>query len=329
MRRHYFLAVLLVLLIITSCGGPRIKLFGESTEPLKEYTLEGRGGDRVLMVPVYGLISDTPKEKFLTESQSIVEKVVAQLNKAEKDDHVKAVLFTINSPGGTITASDVLYHEILSFKERTGKKIVVSMMDIATSGAYYASLPADLITAHPTAVTGSVGVIFLQPKVKGLMEKIGVSVDVKKFGKNKDMGMPFRDATEEEERFLQRAVDDMGERFIGLVQKHRKPSPQALAAISTARVFLADEALKLGLVDRICYLSDAIRESKKLAGLPADARVVVYRRSEFADDNYYNAASGTSQVPAIPLLNIELPEILSLGGGGFYYIWPGAISIER
>ncbi|HUH66163.1 MAG TPA: hypothetical protein VLZ07_07010, partial [Syntrophales bacterium] len=103
MRRHYFLAALIVLIMTTACGGPRIKLFGESTEPLNEYTLEGRGGDRVLLVPLYGLISDTPKEKFLTESQSIVEKVVSQLNKAEKDDHVKAVLLEVNSPGGTIT----------------------------------------------------------------------------------------------------------------------------------------------------------------------------------------------------------------------------------
>ncbi|HUH66364.1 MAG TPA: S49 family peptidase, partial [Syntrophales bacterium] len=171
-------------------------------------------------------------------------------------------------------------------------------------------------------------VLFLQPKVKGLMEKIGVSMDVKKFGKNKDMGMPFRDATEEEEKFLQSAVNDMGERFIGLVEKHRKPNPQALALISTARVFLADEALKLRLIDKICYLSDAIKESKKLAGLPPDARVVVYRRSEFADDNYYNTASGTSHGSTIPLVNIDLPEILSMGGG-FYYIWPGAISLER
>ena len=151
------------------------------------------------------------------------------------------------------------------------------MMDIATSGAYYVSLPADMITAHPTTVTGSVGVLFLQPKITGLMEKIGLSVDVKKFGKNKDMGTPFRESSEEEQRLLQKLVDDMGERFIRLVQKHRKPDQHALAEISTARIFLADEALKLGLVDKVCYLSDAMRESKQLAGLPADARVVVYQ----------------------------------------------------
>jgi protease-4 len=277
---------------------------------------------------MHGIITDTPKERFLAQSQSMVEKVVSQLNKAEKDDHIKAVLFEINSPGGTITASDILYHEISSFKERTGKKIVVSMMDIATSGAYYVSLPADLVTAHPTTITGSVGVLFLQPKITGLMEKIGLSVDVKKFGKNKDMGTPFRDSSEEEQRFMQKSVDDMGGRFIRLVQKHRKPKEQEMAEISTARVFLADDALKLGLVDKVCYLRDAIRESKKLAGIAADARVVVYRHTELGEDNYYNTSSAASEGLNISAVNIELSEIFGLKTG-FYYIWPGAISVER
>jgi len=328
MQKHYLIIALFVLILVTACGGPRIKLFSDAGEPLKEFTLEGRGSDKILLIPMHGIITDTPKESFLAQSQSMVEKVVSQLNKAEKDDRIKAVLFEINSPGGTITASDILYHEISSFKERTGKKIAVSMMDIATSGAYYVSLPADMITAHPTTVTGSIGVLFLQPKITGLMEKIGLSVNVKKFGKNKDMGTPFRDSSEEEQRFMQKSVDDMGERFIRLVQKHRKPNQQALAEISTARVFLAAEALKLGLVDKVCYLSDAIRESRKLAALPADARVVVYRRTEFPDDNYYNASSAASEGLNVPAVNIELPEFLVLKTG-FYYLWPGAISVER
>lgn len=328
MRKPYLIILLFVLILTAACGAPRIKLFSDEAEPLKEFTLEGRGSDKILLIPIYGIITDTPKERLLAQSQSLVERVVSQLNKAERDDRVKAVLFEINSPGGTITASDLLYHEIASFKERTGKKITVSMMDLATSGAYYVSLPGDLVTAHPTTVTGSVGVIFLQPKIKGLMEKIGIGVDVKKFGKNKDMGTPFRDSTEEEAELMQKSVDDMGERFISLVQKHRKPTAQAMAEISTARVFLADDALKLGLVDKICYLSDAIRESKKLAGLPADARVVVYRRSEVADDNYYNISSAASDGLNIRAFNIELSEIIGLKTG-FYYLWPGAISVER
>ncbi|MGA3207557.1 MAG: signal peptide peptidase SppA [Syntrophales bacterium] len=328
MRTPHLIIAMVVLILVTACSGPRVKLFTDESEPLKEFTLEGSGTDKILLIPVNGLISDIPKKGIIRTSSSMVEQIVSQINKAEKDKRIKAVLLKINSPGGTITASDLLYHEISSFKERTGSKIVVSMMDVATSGAYYMSLPADLIMAHPTTVTGSVGVIFLQPKVSGLMDKIGLSVDVKKFGKNKDMGSPFRDSSEEEQKLTQKAVNDFGERFLRLVQKHRKPEQQALLEISTARVFMADNALRLGLVDKIGYLSDAVQETKKLAGVSADARVVVYRRTEFPDDNYYNIADVASENLDVSVINIELPESLSLKTG-FYYLWPGAISIER
>lgn len=327
MRTPYLVIAMLILMMVTACSGPRIKLFSDTIDPLKEFTLEGSGTDKILLIPVNGLISDRPKKGLIHTSASLVEQIVSQINKAEKDKQIKAVLFKINSPGGTITASDLLYHEISLFKERTGTKITVSMMDVATSGAYYISLPADLIMAHPTTVTGSVGVIYLQPKVGGLMDKIGLGVDVKKYGKNKDMGSPFRDSSEEEQKLMQKAVNDFGERFIRLVQKHRKPERQALSEISTARVFLAEEALKLGLVDKIGYLSDAVKESKMLAGISKDARVVVYRCNEFPEDNYYNTAGIASEDLNISVINIELPESLSLKTG-FYYLWPGAIAME-
>ncbi len=327
MRTPYLVIAMLILMMVTACSGPRIKLFSDTIDPLEEFTLEGSGTDKILLISVNGLISDRPKKGLIHTSASLVEQIVSQINKAEKDKQIKAVLFKINSPGGTITASDLLYHEISLFKERTGTKITVSMMDVATSGAYYISLPADLIMAHPTTVTGSVGVIYLQPKVGGLMDKIGLGVDVKKYGKNKDMGSPFRDSSEEEQKLMQKAVNDFGERFIRLVQKHRKPERQALSEISTARVFLAEEALKLGLVDKIGYLSDAVKESKMLAGISKDARVVVYRRNEFPEDNYYNTAGIASEDLNISVINIELPESLSLKTG-FYYLWPGAIAME-
>jgi protease-4 len=181
--------------------------------------------------------------------------------------------------------------------------------------------------AHPTTITGSVGVISLQPKVSGLMNKIGLGVDIQKFGRNKDMGSPFRESSEEEQKLMQKAVNDFGERFISLVKKHRKLSEQALATVSTARVFLADEALSLGLVDKIGYISDALTETKRIAGISEDARVVVYRRMEFPEDNYYNVAETKLGKLNIPLINLELPEVFSLKAG-FYYLWPGAISAD-
>lgn len=323
MRSFLIFLISLILMATTACVGPRIKLFTDASDPLKESVLEGRGDEKILLIPIKGMISDSPKKSFMRSTPSVVQAVVSQLKKAEKDKQIKAVLFKIDSPGGTITASDVLYHEILAFKERTKAKVIVSMMDIATSGAYYISLPADMIMAHPTTVTGSVGVIFMRPKVSGLMDKIGVGIDVKKFGKNKDMGSPFRESNEEEQALLQNLVNDLGNRFVNLVQKHRKPDSQALSEIATARVFLAEEAVKLGLVDKIGYLSDAVKESQKLAGLSDNAKVVVYRRSEFPEDNFYNTA-GVESVAMSPLINIELPEYMT-PTAGFYYLWNAAI----
>ncbi|NPU85882.1 MAG: signal peptide peptidase SppA [Syntrophaceae bacterium] len=328
MKRFYLIAALLALVLLTACVGPQVKLFPDAKDPLKEFTIEGAGADKILLIPVRGLISDSPREGLITSNPSLVQEVVSQLRKAEKDKRIKAVLFKVNTPGGTITASDILYHEISAYKQRTSAKVVSAMMDMATSGGYYLSLPADLIMAHPTTLTGSVGVIFIQPKAMGLMGKIGLGVDVQKFGKNKDMGSPFRESTAEEQKLLQATVDRLGDRFVSLVRKHRKLDPQALADMSTARIFLAEEALKAGMIDRIGYLSDAVKETKKLAGLPDDARVVVYRREEYPDDNLYNIATAAAGGSKLSLINVELPEILNLTTG-FYYLWPGAIGGER
>jgi protease-4 len=127
----------------------------------------------------------------------MVQEFVSQLRLAEKDKKIKALLLKIDSPGGSVIASDIVYNEILAFKKRTGAKVVVAMMGVAASGGYYISLPADTIVAHPATITGSIGVIFFRPKVTGLMGKIGVGVEVNKSGKNKDIGSPFRQTTAE------------------------------------------------------------------------------------------------------------------------------------
>ncbi len=320
-----FLAVLCLVLMLGACSAPRLNIFDTIPNPLQEFTLEGKGKDKILVIPVNGMISDSPQQTLFGTSPSVVEQVVVQLNKAQSDSSIKAVLFKVNSSGGTITASDLLYHEILSYKTKTGNKIGVIMMDVAASGAYYLSLPADFIMAHPTTLTGSVGVIFMRPKAHGLMDKIGLGVEVSKFGKNKDMGSPFRESNEEEKMLMQKTVDIYGNRFIGLVQKHRKLDDVSLKEVSTARVFVADEALRLKLIDKIGYIRDAVKETRMAAGLPDDARVVVYRRKDIPEENYYRAAA--PDAANFALIHIDLPEILK-AKAGFYYLWPGAINIE-
>jgi len=326
MRKFMVMVVSVVLIFLVSCQAPRIRLFPSAADPLREFTLEGVAKGKVLVIHVRGTISDAPRRQFLTTRPSMVQEVVAQLRKAEKDSEIKAVLLKINSPGGSATASDILYSEIVAFKQKTRAKVVVAMMDVAASGGYYISLPADYILAHPTSITGSVGVLFLRPDVAGLMAKIGVGVEVSKTGKNKDMGSPFRQATDEEKRIIQNMIDQLGERFLELIAEHRRINPQSLKEIATARIFLADDALKLGMIDRVGYISEAIRVAKKLAELPENAKVIVYRRTEFPDDNLYNTSTSQYEGRGPSIVSLDLPASLTSYQAGFYYLWqPGVM----
>ncbi len=323
-NRSWIILPALLALFISGCATPRITLVSGDSVPLREYTLEGTEKGKVLVIPVRGTISDNPKQGLFQEKPSMLQEFVAQLRKAESDDQVGAVLLKIDSPGGSVTASDLLYHEIVEFKKRTDIKVIAAMMNVAASGGYYMALPADHIIAHPTTLTGSVGVLFLQPKVTGLMEKIGVGVDVSKSGKNKDMGSPFRKTTPEEKIMFQELTDRLAKRFLDLVRQHRKLDKKALAEVATARVYLADEALERRLVDQVGYLNDAVRKAKDLAGLPREAKVVVYRRSEYPNDTVYNTRTSWEGGRGLSLVDLDLPASISDLQAGFYYLWPVA-----
>lgn len=311
--------------LTVGCSLPRISLFGEPAGPLKEITLQGTAEGKILVLPVEGAISGKPKRQLVQRRPSLLQQTVAYLKRAEKDPEIKALLIKVNSPGGTVTASDILYHEISAYKKRTGVKVVVSMMNVAASGAYYISLPADHIMAHPTTVTGSIGVIFMRPGVSGLMEKVGLSVAVSTSGEQKDMGTPFRPPTEQEKAIFQELTDEMAQRFLSLVVKHRKLTPDQKEQIASARIYLAPQAKDLGLVDQIGYLDDAVAKAKELAHLPADARVITYRRYEPEDDTIYNpsiAYQNDDMASTIPLLS----PLTAAGQADFCYIWPAALA---
>lgn len=321
-KRALYITALLLTLLLTACA-PKVTLFGGGAAPLKEYTISGKGKGKLLVITVRGVISHLPKRQFMGSAPSMVERIVAQLNKAEKDDGIKGILLKIDSPGGSTTASDILYHEIDTFKERTGKSIAVAMLNVAASGGYYIALPADLIMAHPTTVTGSVGVIYARPRMAGLLDKVGVGVAVSKSGENKDMGSPFREPTIIEAELFQEITDQLAGRFLDLVAEHRQLTPEALNDVATARIYLAADAQRLGLVDEIVYLPRAIERAKALCGLDEAAKVVVYRRRPVTDDTLYSTAmANNGEGGATSLLG--LPPLSEGLSSGFHYLWqPG------
>ena len=328
--KKYMAAVLLTTCIwlIFGCAAPQIKLFSDASDPLQELTLQGEADEKVLVVSISGLITTKPNQTFIRTMPSLVQETVAQLKKAETDKNIKSLLIKVDSPGGTVTAGDMLYHEIMAYKQRTGVKIVVSMMGTAASGGYYVSLPADVIMAHPTTITGSVGVIVMRPDLSGLMDKIGVDVRVTKSGDQKDMGSPFREATPEEEKLLKGVTDDLARRFLSLVQKHRGIEEPVLSEVASAKVYLAAEAQKLGLIDGLGYLDDALEEARKIAGLPENVRVVAYRRTKYPDDNLYNDATSYHGGTGVSLIDVGLPgKDAAALNPGFYYLWAPALGM--
>jgi len=329
------LFVLLAMGMLAGGCHPRITLLGDTAaDPLKEYVLEGRraglgsgpGSGKVLVIPIRGFIGLGAHQGLLRSRPGVVQEVTAMLRKARKDTSVKAVVLAIDSPGGAVADTDMLYRELMDFKAASGAKIVAQAMTVTASGGYYLALSADDIAATPASVVGSVGTVFISPKVAGLMGKIGVEAEVTKSGALKDMGSPFRPSTEEERRLAQEMIDQMNAMFQGLLARTRTLDAARLAEVARAGVYTGQGALDMGLVDRLGYLPDALARARELAGLPKDAAVVVYRRSKYHDDTYYNSASGEWGGDSPRMLDLGLDN-LGLGmRAGFYFLWPPAMA---
>ena len=318
MHRAHALA-LAGLLALSGCSLVTLD-FQPKIRPLEEETVEGKGSSKILLLDLSGVLSeDLPSVSLGAPPPRVplLARVREELQKAEKDDRVRALIVRINSPGGTITASDVLYHELLAFKERRKVPVIAAIMDVGASGGYYAALAADTIVANPTTVTGSIGVVMVTVNARGLLEKIGVAPLAIKSGPMKDAGSPFRALTEPERAVFQSIIDEMYGRFVGLIVKARKLPEDRVRAAADGRVYTAEQALRLGLVDRIGYLEDVVALAKERAGL-SDARVVMYHRPKEYRANIYSATPTPSTAES------TLAQFAAaLGGGGprFLYLW--------
>ena len=258
-----------------------INPFSGSTEPLVEHEVSGSGGDKIVLLDISGEItSQSSSSAFgLQTIESTLARTEAALQLARDDDDVRAVILRINSPGGGVTASDVLYQQIRRYRDATSTPVIAAIDDVGASGAYYAALAADEIVAHPTSVVGSIGVVMQGMNFTGLMKKLGVETQTVKTGEMKDIGSPFEKMSDDERRVLQSVIDDMYDRFLGLVRKNRPQlSAEMSQKITDGRIFSAKQALDGGLIDRIEYLEDTIEHVKRSAGL-GEATVIVYRQA--------------------------------------------------
>jgi protease-4 len=202
------------------------------------------------------------------------ETVSRALRKAREDDKIKAVVLRVNSPGGSALASDVIWREVVLTKKV--KPIMVTMGDYAASGGYYIACAADSIFAEPNTITGSIGVFAILPNMKGFFnEKLGLTFDGVKTSEFADLGNISRPLTETEKLILQKEVNRTYNDFTKRVADGRKISQQYVDSIGQGRVWTGEQAVKLGLVDRIGHIEDAIKAAAKKAKIK-EYRIVNY-----------------------------------------------------
>ncbi|MCD6170079.1 MAG: signal peptide peptidase SppA [Candidatus Latescibacteria bacterium] len=222
------------------------------------------GGKKVGIVEVKGTI---------TSSSSVIK----ELDKYREDESVRAIVLRVNSPGGTVAACQEIYEELCKLRG-SGKKIVVSMGNVAASGGYYIAVAADTIVANPGTVTGSIGVIAQIPNAEELLKKVGLYLEVVKSGKYKDIGSPVRKITSDEYRLLQGIIDDVYDQFVETVVSERNLPRKEVLKLADGRIFTGRQALKYNLVDVLGNYKDAIDLAGKMAGIGENPPVVRPKR---------------------------------------------------
>lgn len=253
-----------------------------SSKGLREVLVDGdeTASKKIAVIPIQGVIMES-----MGQGPGTVSMVKKTLEAVKEDKSVVGVLLVIDTPGGGVTASDRIYHDLLAFKKESGLPIHSVFLDVAASGGYYVAMASDHITAHPTTVTGSIGVISKFFNLTQAMDKVGVSMNVIKSLNEKgevsfkDIGSPYRPMRPEEKELLQALITEMWERFTEVVAAGRegKLSAEEVRKLADGRVFTGRQALELKLVDAVGYTEDAFREIRK-AAKEESAKIVSFRK---------------------------------------------------
>ena len=223
---------------------------------------------KIALISVNGVISDSTE-------------IIREFRMAERDNSIKAIVLHVNSPGGAVGTSQSIYRAIERIKNK--KPVVVSMENVAASGGYYISAPANVIFANPGTITGSIGVIIQHVDATKIMEKIGLKVENIKSGENKDILYPNHQLTPEQKKLIEKTILDVYDQFLDAIVKYRPITKEKLRKIADGRIFSGKEALKLGLIDRLGNIQDAIDEAKKLAKIKKAVVIKLTKQKGFLE----------------------------------------------
>jgi len=279
--------------------------------------------DKIVIVDVDGLLLNEAEKTFFGAGENPVSLFVEKLDRAQADPDVRAVVVRINSPGGGVTASDIMYNRLLQFRQHKRVPVVAIIQDVGASGGYYIACGADTIMAHPTAVTGSIGVIVQLVSFADLMEKLGIDAQAVTSGRFKSMGSPLKPLEKEDMAIVQGMVNDFYERFVAVVQTGRpKLTPDAVRTLADGRVYTGQQAKANGMIDDLGYMMDAIVEAKTRAG-STRAKVVIYHRPMGHKPNAYATTPVPTAAMQFNMVNVSMPTLLEASRPQFLYLWSG------
>lgn len=271
MRRKALVALALVLVLAVAVFIGLWELFSPVYTPRQEIARRPR--DVVGLITIDGVIAAGEGGLFSSGKGDLLQEELRQAGK----DPIKALVVRINSPGGSAASSQEIYREIKRVRE-SGKVVVVSMADIATSGGYMIACAADYIVANPATLTGSIGVIIDATNVKGLYDLLGIEYEVIKSGEFKDSLNPAKPLTEEEKALFQEMIDDIFEQFVQVVMEGRGLSREEVLSVADGRILTGKQALEAGLVDQLGNLYDAIEIAAEMAGIEGEPQLYRYSR---------------------------------------------------
>lgn len=299
MMRNYLVIIVLVLIVFLS-----LSLLGAYLLT-KEDSLAF--GDRVAVIQVYGTISMSPDTGLFEEARATPKKFKDAITQAEGDSSVKAILIEINSPGGSVVASD----EIARAVKEAKKPVVAWVGEIAASGGYYVASAADYIVADKASITGSIGVISVFPEYSRLLEKMGINMTVVKGGEFKDFSMGYRPMTEEEREMLEGLVQEIYQQFLMEVAVNRNLSEDYVKSVAEGKIYTGAKAKELKLVDDVGGREYALKKAAELGGIEGEPSVVTYGKKTFLEEFLGKASANFGYGFAKGLL--EGRERLTLG----------------
>ncbi|MCX6996304.1 MAG: signal peptide peptidase SppA [Kiritimatiellaeota bacterium] len=303
---------LIVSMALTNTPKPSFAQRGGEDEfpKLRERWSCGKGRVKAVRIALEGAIFRERGDGFFPARYDKVEAILRQVRAAQADDAVRAIILEVDSPGGAITPSDEIYRALLQFKKSDARrKVVVFIRDLAASGGYYIAMAGDHLVAEPTAVVGSIGVIMSSLNWKALSEKIGLTDVTIKSGANKDLLNPFHDVPPEQRALLQALIDNMYGQFLKIVSDGRKLEVAVVKPLADGRVFPADEAKNLKLVDELGYWDQAVTATKKLLG---ERTLRVVRYEEPAEFGLFNLFAEARAPKLINPVALERPQLMYL-----------------